>query len=189
VPVGGAGIDIVLESRARGYAVANEHAYSGKPPAKVKFPRVDRGTCWDAEDTGDKDAKAYATCNAKITKQYGPKYDAAQRRKASARTIGALRAAEAELSRLSSAEDTARERQCRPIWERIDKRLGQENDRLADLYADHPHQDHIDTVKWLIDRAEATKRPLLLDGRPEGQSDGDARRSRRARILKERARE
>ncbi|MFT7578840.1 MAG: hypothetical protein ACI9MR_000501 [Myxococcota bacterium] len=182
-------VKVRLKSRAGHGDGHNDDKLSSVPPKKVvmrKFNGLGH-SCWSPETTGGKLAQKHGLCERKIYQKYNPKFAAANKSKDRARTIGALKAANKKIDRLSGAQGTELHRKCEPIQKKIKAAMSKQNDRLFDLFSSTPPPARLDVVKHLIEQAEGTKRPLKPNGKIMTRSDHDSRRNRRRRVLQKKA--
>jgi len=139
---------------------AEKHQLVDAPPAKVvfstqfKFPG-----CPDLEYAHYKDSIRLGKCEQKITRRYQKRWDAAQRMKRNARTLGALHAAEGRLSHLQDLDARDRHRECDPIKRRISKKWQRMFNKLVDHLTDHPPKSSIDRAAELYDEDQVFRVP------------------------------
>jgi len=116
-------------------------------------------TCHIYQDSMDPLVNTMIKCHQALNKQYHPKYAAANKRLAGARTIGARNAAQAELGRLSDAEGKARESKCGPLEVKVEKSMSAMIERMNDWFlANNTPKDNLDVFSYLRDVAEGRRR-------------------------------
>lgn len=119
------------------------------PPKNIKFSAQFKFPGCPKENAEGADSARLAKCHSQITAKYDPQWDAANKAKDNALTIGALRAAKIRLDALDEAETKERERTCKPIEDQIEKNWEKAFNKIVDSYTDSPQKSVIDRVSEL----------------------------------------
>lgn len=124
------------------------------PPKNIKFSAQFKFPGCPRENAEGPDSSRLAKCHAQITAKYDPQWDAANKAKDNALTLGALRAARIRLDALDEAETKERERTCKPIEDQIVKNWEKAFNKVVDSYTDSPQKSVIDRVGELQSQEE-----------------------------------
>lgn len=114
------------------------------PPKAIKFhTQYSFPRC--SKDHGETpETQRFAACHKQIDKKYDAQWDAAERAKENAVTIGGVRAAQAQLDRIRDADDRDRENICGPIEKKLEKKWEATFNKIVDTYTDKPYESPID---------------------------------------------
>lgn len=114
--------------------------------------------CASYEDSIDPIVDKFVKCHRNIDKQFGPKYQAANKRKDTALTLGAHNAAVRELENLGVAEGKARESQCGPQEKKIEAAMTDAITKLNDWFLagqTEPNQPDVPAYLREVDEGSA----------------------------------
>lgn len=140
----------MMNATRRNSVRAQKQNLSSKPQGAVAFrTQFEFRGCPSLEYAKHKDSIKLGKCHQKIDKKYQKPWDRAQRERENAKTLGALKAAEAKLERLREKDAKDRRKLCAPIEKQIKKKWQKTFDRIVDAYADKAYSDEVGRAERL----------------------------------------
>lgn len=133
---------------------------SEAPKARVFGKAFSFKGCWGADSSHDKLAIKLAKCNDGLRKQFGPKFEKANKKKSRAKFVHEVKAANAMLDKLEKQENAAYKAKCQPTKDKIRKIMEKNFNELVDWYADNAPANPLDVRQHIrLQRDARYERP------------------------------
>ncbi len=132
-----------------------------KAPEKRAFKKAEwvfRG-CYPKGVGYDSQGIKYETCMRKITNQFIPKFNAANKARDKARTQQARKRAEKKLTSLRFAKSAKEKKKCGPTRNKITKRMNKVYSKIVDWHAKNEIKIDIDVMQYVQAQKEGKGRP------------------------------
>lgn len=146
----------LMDASGRDNTRARKTEITSKPPGQIAFrTQWSKPGCPGSSWAEGKDSIKLAKCRDGVEAKYIKLYDAAERARDNARTIGAYRAAIARLERLEDQEVTEYRKRCDPVENKIAKQLQATFNAIVDRYMEAPYSDHLDVSTRLVEEEDS----------------------------------